>query len=263
MRNYYLKKFAVVFSAVFMIGIQMAWSQTWKAGQNVNATLKDGTLTISGTGRMWDFCECSEDVVPWLSYMESITKVVIKDHVLSIGDDAFAGCVNLTSVSIPNSVVSIGGDAFVGCRRLTSVNIPNSVTKIGMGAFEGCMRLTLISIPNGVSEVEKRTFASCTSLTSVTIPNSVTKIGDNAFEDCTKQMSITIPNSVTKIGCDVFLNCNGLKSITSLNAIPPGMGCYSIGGIIETACLYVPASNIEVYKSDKKWKTFECIKEAN
>ena len=61
--------------------------------------------------------------------------------VMSIGQDAFAGCTGMTSVTIPDSVTSIGRTAFLSCTGLTTVTIPGSVTSIGEGAFTSCVKL--------------------------------------------------------------------------------------------------------------------------
>ena len=89
-------------------------------------TLKNGTLTISGNGPMKNY---GFGGAPWYSSRESITAIVVKDGVTSIGDSAFAVCMGLTSVIISNSVTEIGESAFFKCKHLTSVVIPNSVTK--------------------------------------------------------------------------------------------------------------------------------------
>ncbi|MBE7004453.1 MAG: leucine-rich repeat domain-containing protein, partial [Ruminococcaceae bacterium] len=77
-------------------------------GTNLSWTLDDqGTLTISGTGKMADYWYDS----PFYD-SDAVKKVVIKKGVTSIGDWAFYYCSSLTSVSIPNSVTSIGDNAF-------------------------------------------------------------------------------------------------------------------------------------------------------
>ena len=82
-------------------------------------TLEDGTLTISGTGAMYNFSY--PDYAPWYSSHSSIKTVDIKQGVTSIGDWAFYWCSSLTSVTIPSSVTSIGYYAFYGCDSLTDV----------------------------------------------------------------------------------------------------------------------------------------------
>ena len=92
---------------------------------------EDGTLTISGTGDI-----PGSAGAPWYSRFYEIKKVIIKDGVTNIGNNAFFDYSALTSVEIPNSVTSIGESAFFQCVRLTSVTIGNSLTRIGKHAFE-------------------------------------------------------------------------------------------------------------------------------
>ncbi len=204
-------------------------------GDNVTYVLySDGTLVISGTGKMTDYA--SYDSVPWYSYASSITTVIIEDgvtsigrysfynytnltsitipdSVTSIGTYAFRGCSSLTSVTIPNGVTSIGSYTFFKCSSLTSVTIPDSVTSIEMGAFYLCSSLTSITIPDSVTSIGSYTFCGCSSLTSITIPNGVISIKSSAFEDCTSLTSVTIPTTVTLIGASAFWNCKALTSI--------------------------------------------------
>ena len=96
---------------------------------------KEGILTISGTGAMYDFKsagglephsvipmnETSLEVAPWSAYSSQIKQVVVKDGVTSIGDNAFADCEQLTEVKIPKTVTEIGDDVFTGCEALETV----------------------------------------------------------------------------------------------------------------------------------------------
>ena len=184
----------------------------------------DGTLTISGTGKMQNY-DLNWKTVPWYSQQKQIKKVVIEDGVTTIGSYAFDHCSSLTSVTIPNSVTWIGEHAFWECNNLTSITIPNSVTTIGNSAFLQCKNLTSITISNSVTSIGKSAFAECSGLTSITIPNSVTIIGDAAFYKCTSLTSVTIPNSVTSIGERAFYGCSGLtgsliipNSVTSIGS---------------------------------------------
>ncbi len=92
----------------------------------------DGTvLTISGEGQMGNNYQNSD--LPW---GESITEVIIKPGVATIGGSAFSNCTELKSVIIPNSVTSIGNWAFSCCTKLTNITLPDSVTKIEDYAFK-------------------------------------------------------------------------------------------------------------------------------
>ena len=172
----------------------------------------DGTLTISGKGRISNYNDYSNRA-PWGACGKYIKSIVIESGVTGIGDEAFSYCKALTSVTIPNTVTAIGDEAFRNCEALTSVTIPNSVTTIGDGAFSYCEALTGMTIPGSVKTISGRAFSSCTSLRSVTIPNGVTVIDESLFYGCTSLTSVTIPKSVTSIGWSAFFRCSSLKSV--------------------------------------------------
>ena len=197
-----------------------------KCGRNLWWRLDNGTLTISGTGKMDDYFYDAKIV--WLVYRESIRKVVIADGVTTIGDCAFYKCENLTSVTIPDSVTSIGDYAFWDCENLTSVTIGNSVTMIGDSAFDHCQSLTSVTIPVSVTTIGEDAFRDCTNLTSVTIPDSVTTIGNGAFF-CCGLTSVTIGNSVTSIGDAAFSGC-ALTNVTIPDSVT------TIGEIAFSSC---------------------------
>ena len=230
-------------------------------GDNVTYVLTDdGTLTISGSGKMMDFSVGSD--LPWCDKRSQINTVSIEQGVTSLGDWAFSNCSSLTSVMIPNSVTSIGGFAFSSCRSLTSVMIPNSVTSIGNGAFSSCRSLTSVMIPNSVTSIGNGAFSYCSSLTDINVdpdnkdwcsvdgvlfskdrktlaafpggrtgeyqwPDGVTSIGDCAFYGCSSLTSVTLPNSVTSIGVGAFYGCSSLTSVTIPNSVTSiGVGAF-------------------------------------
>ena len=113
-------------------------------GENVTWTLADGTLTISGTGRMTNFT--SDSPAPWADQADQITNVEVEGTVTSIGAVAFKGCTNLTTVNIADGVEYIEAGAFNGCTALTDITIPESVGYIKTGAFKDCNALTSVTI---------------------------------------------------------------------------------------------------------------------
>ena len=139
-----------------------------------------------------------------------ITKVILPNSIVTIGNNAFQYCTSLSSINIPSSVTSIGFYAFQRCTSLSSINIPSSVTSIGAYAFQNCPSLESINIPNSITRINGYVFVGCTRLTSIDIPNDVTYIDYRAFSDCTSLKSITIPNSVTSIDDTSFDGCTNL-----------------------------------------------------
>ena len=89
-------------------------------GDNLTWVLTgDGTLTISGSGKMKDYSYSDQNGTyhtnaPWGTSWNQITTVVMEPGVTSIGRYAFYGCSSLTSVTIPEGVTNIGEHAFEG-----------------------------------------------------------------------------------------------------------------------------------------------------
>ena len=158
-----------------------------KCGDYLYWNITDSTLTIFGTGAMYDY---ALETSPWYTHKESLKTLVLEEGMTSIGKYAFYSCNGFAGeLIIPNSVTSIGYVAFGSCNFTGSLTIPNNVTSIGDYAF-----------------------TSCDFRGSLTIGNSVTSIGRNAFSQCYFTGSLIIPNSVTYIGNEAF-NCYGLTDI--------------------------------------------------
>ncbi len=182
-----------------------------KCGDNLTWTLDEaGTLTISGTGDMWDF---GYEKGPWYSYNEQINKIIIDDNVTSIGSGAFNGCSRFKSIEISSGITSIGWRAFYGCENVTDVNITSDITSIDWETFYGCSGMKSINIPSSVTSIGNGAFHGCSNLVSINIPGKVNTIGDNAFVGCSRLSTIKIPADATSIGHYAFAWCSGLKSI--------------------------------------------------
>ena len=200
--------------------VNAAEATSGTCGKNLTWTLDaDGTLTISGTGAMYNYNQNNR--VPWPS---TIKKISLTDGITSIGNYSFKDCSSLNRIYIPNSVTSIGSAAFKNCKNLKNVVIPNSVTFIGGSTFMDCSSLININIPDSVSSINYSMFKNCKKLTNITIPNSIKSISSNAFENCESLYNLTIPNSTTSIEEAAFKGCKQLKNIvirgriTSINS---------------------------------------------
>ena len=229
----------MIITSVPLMAVESFAADTVQSGTTGECTWtldSDGVLTISGNSYMRGYDWSNH--APWGT---SITKVVIKDGVTSIGDYAFIDCTSLTSINIPDSVTSIGSSAFSDCTSLTSVTIGNGVTEIGGTAFSDCTSLTSINIPDSVTSIGGGTFWGCTSLTSVTIPDSVTSIDGNAFQNCTSLASVTIGNGVTSIGWNAFSGCTSLTNITIGNGVT-SIGFQAFSGCTSLTSITIPDS---------------------
>ena len=162
---------------------------------------EEGTLTISGTGEMYDYqsaeplqpqsfvpMSVSEiEVAPWSEYTAQITKVMIEEGVTSIGDNAFAACEKLTEIEIPKTVTEIGDDVFSGCEALETVTYTGSEEQ-----------WTEIEIGEGNEVVEEKLVISNVLMGDVT--------GDGVIDvgDAVKLLKAIASKETGKFSDDVF-----------------------------------------------------------
>lgn len=78
-------------------------SAAGSCGENLSWDLdqETGTLTISGSGDMFDFEPFGEKAAPWSTDYDAVTKVVIGEEVTGIGEYAFANLYKLHDIFIP------------------------------------------------------------------------------------------------------------------------------------------------------------------
>ena len=86
------------------------------------------TLTISGTGAMWNGTKYS------LLDLGNVDKIVIGNGITVIGEDAFAKFNGVGSAEISDTVTTIKGNAF---KDLKSITIPKTVRTVETDAFNG------------------------------------------------------------------------------------------------------------------------------
>jgi hypothetical protein len=216
-------------------GDNLTWEQT-----------KGGTLTISGTGRMYDyeFDNSTGCTAPW----GKVENVVICEGVTYIGEYSFYKKGYLHSVEIADSVKEIGGRSFAWCSNLTSIIIPNGLTTIGYDVFRGS-GLSSVTIGEGLSFIGSEAFSLCSYLsefsvdkdnpnfmnddygalytknqaelvafpTDVTgklvLPNCLKVIRSSAVRN-SKLSEVVIPDSVTEIGYYAFYGSKSLTRVT-------------------------------------------------
>ena len=189
-----------------------------KCGDSAKWTLDAaGTLTISGSGKTWDFIDEDWNAnAPWYdaSLRLRIKKVVVEKGITYVGTRAFYDCSEMTSVSLPTTLETMGADVFMYCTGLTSVTIPDGVTFISGDFFLGCTSLKSVTLPDSLRDIGGCTFMYCTSLTSVRLPATLLSISWQMFKDCTSLTSVTIPRGTVEVKKEAFDGCTSLKNVT-------------------------------------------------
>lgn len=149
-----------------------------KSGETLLLSLLEETEIPDGTKRIADRA---------FNVYNSIAAIYIPASVESIGESAFASCLDLKTLTFSGAALRlIGSYAFYNCASLTSVVLPNSVRAIGEKAFARCNELKELVLPEGqgLKTLGAEAFTECSSLESLTLPQSLVLIGDDAFSDC-------------------------------------------------------------------------------
>ena len=189
-----------------------------KCGDSAKWTLDAaGTLTISGSGRMYDYewpADRGGTTPPWLAnkYRDSIRTLRVEQGITYIGRCAFDSCGNLSDVTLPTSLRIIGQCAFNDCTALRSIQLPEGLTTIKEDAFNAA-GLVSITFPSTLRELRNGAFMNCEKLQSLRLPEGLTTIGVWAFYCNPNISSIYIPASVTTIGEEAFIYYNNLATV--------------------------------------------------
>ena len=214
-------------------------------GEDVRYFFNGTTLTLSGTGAMYDFHESGDS--PF--YGESaIKQIIIGGGITRIGNNAFRYCTGLTDVTIPTTVTSIGERAFIGCSKLAEVNYTGTQDEwddIAIGTGNGLLtnvKPQMLKGPCGnyarysynpktgvLTITGTSEFGGCTMydysvgtapwyenhvfITAVVMDDRISAIGANAFADCMNMTSVTIGRRVSTIGDGAFNGCDRLATV--------------------------------------------------
>lgn len=124
-----------------------------KCGADAFWTLdRDNTLTISGTGAMYDYPldDNRDSTAPWPVW--DVESIDVQEGITHIGAYAFYCTDNATALSLPSSLISIGRAALCGFGG-TEIIVPDNVTCIDNFAFNACNNLQTITLPAGLQNI--------------------------------------------------------------------------------------------------------------
>ena len=97
---------------------EFAQTFSGQCGDNLYWKYEGHTLTISGTGNMYNYNDYD---MPWLLFRDTTDVVILERGITGIGNNAFNGFVKLGKIELPSTLSSIGGNAFAGCRKLYDI----------------------------------------------------------------------------------------------------------------------------------------------
>ena len=227
------------------------------------------TLTISGTGEMYDYRDAgSNNVAPWFSRKHDsyicykIETVVISEGITYIGNNNFYcydddngaidnRCPPIKNVYLPSTLKRINNCAFgngyiedcygghVYVESEVNIHIPNIAFWLNLdwcnGEWDGCGQSYNLVL-NG------------NNLTEITIPYSVTNIREYAFHNILGITKVTLPYSIESIGNYAFDGCTELTSVNIPDSVT-SIGDYAFRGCTGLTSVTIPDSvtNLGIY----------------
>ncbi len=150
------------------------------AGENItwSVDLDTSTLTLSGTGEMFDF-EYNDDA-PWINYASFIENIVFDGNITSIGACSFYNFGYLGTVTLPEGITKIGTAAFYNS-SITDINFPSTLLTIEANAFNKCNSITKLIFNEGLTYIGGGAFYECTGVVDVILTDKIAELGGSAF----------------------------------------------------------------------------------
>ncbi len=105
-----------------------------------------GTMTISGTGYVWNTFKNNTALKP------SVKKLVIGSGITIIGGDQFNDCTSLTTVDFGDTVEEVWIGCFANCTALTTVYFGKTMNRFALGVFYNCNKLQNVYFTGSQSE---------------------------------------------------------------------------------------------------------------
>lgn len=186
------------------------------------------TLTVSGSGAIADYYAPyffeDREKAPWMSYNDTVTKIVIESGITKLGNHAFHNFKKVTDIVIPSTVTQIGSYTFEDCDSLTTVTLPGSLTEIDAFAFCYCDSLKRIVLPEGLKRLGESAFESCESLNYAYMGKELQVVGGNPFAGCKAltEFNLSSSNPYLYISNYTLFDKSG-----ALLAYPPGRSSIS------------------------------------
>ncbi len=229
-------------------------------GENLTWTIDDeGTLTISGMGKMDDYSEAVP--APWVAHRYSIGYIVIEDGVQYLGSNAFDG-LYMNKITFAGDAPTFSDTCFTDVEENVYYPKDNATwtpdvmqdyggtiawcyygsAEEGIGGTcgenvtwvldkEGTLTISGTGAMTDYTDGRSAPWREMTyDITNIVIEDGVTRIGNLAFLWFLSPFTIELPDTLTEIGDDAFYYAKGLHSINipdSVTSIEGGAFAYS------------------------------------
>lgn len=243
-------------------------NESGMCGDKVSYTYnaKKDELTISGTGRMWEF-DTENGTFPRF-FMYYPKNLVIGSGVTYVDiQDLFQEVTCLSKITVNKNNKYYSSDSngvlfnkdktelllYPASNTRTSYKIPSGVKKIADLAFLGSSQLKSLTLPNSLETIGKRAFSSCYKIANIKIPAGTKTIGEDAFESC-EFKKITVDSANKYFSSDsagVLFNKKKTKLI--LCPVANTTTAYTVPDSVKTIadCAFAECENLQSVKLGK------------
>lgn len=144
-------------------------------------------------------------------YNKKVTRVVINEGLISIGELAFFNS-SVQEIVFPTTLETLEEDIFYYCENLKIVDLSQTKLTV-LPASSFCLSgIEEITLPSTLKEIGTQAFLGTSKLKKVNVPANVKQIGKEAFRE-SGIVTITLPNSITKIAGNAFYLCPELTEV--------------------------------------------------
>lgn len=258
----------------FLVSSAHARNESGMCGDKVSYTYnaKKDELTLSGTGRMWEF-DIENGTFPRF-FMYCPKSLVIGSGVTYVDiHDLFQEVTCLSKITVNKNNKYYSSDSsgvlfnknktelllYPASNTRTSYKIPSGVKKIADLAFWGSDHLKSLTLPSSLETIGKRAFSSCYRIENIKIPARTKTIGEDAFESC-KFKKITVDKNNKYFSSDsagVLFNKKKTKLI--LCPVANTTAAYTVPDSVKTIsdCAFAECENLQSVKLGKNVSKIE------
>ena len=152
----------------YLFGIAITSGYSGKCGDNARWEYDQATktLTISGTGPMWDWNQRTYQNTPWSKFKDEIETIKIGYGITNTGRYAFCYLTALENLEFETNedgfttVETIGGYCFCWYNQLSTLTLPEGVRFISGRAFSRCESIATVYFPSTLESIDMYAFKS-------------------------------------------------------------------------------------------------------
>lgn len=137
-----------------------------------------GTEVVCGL-KATDFPSSVTSIGNYAYAYSTITEANIPSRI-TIGNSAFAYCLNLKKVTLGSGTQSVPDYAFLYCCNLETLDLPEETKTFGMGSFFGALKLSVV-LPRNVNRIDSMAFYGATVYTDADQSKGWVSSGNIAF----------------------------------------------------------------------------------